>query len=130
VADCALGVSVVGARTMRSTAAEGMNVAELGSLPARILSRYGVPIVAVSQSLLFEAMALHYWQDAVVVEPAGAAPLAALLGYSPRFAGKRVALVLSGSNVDRTFFDDVVSRDTLDAAASRPEPREAALSGV
>jgi threonine dehydratase len=130
VADCAPGVDVVGARTMRSTAAEGMNVAELGRLPAQILSRHGVPIVAVSQSLLFEAMAIHYWQDAVVVEPAGAAPLAALLGYAPRFAGKRVALVLSGSNVDRTFFADVVSRDTLDAAAARPEAREALLTGV
>lgn len=115
VAECAPQVEVVGARTLRSTIAEGMNVAQLGALPARILGRRGVPIVAVSESLLFEAMSLHYWNDGVKVEPAAAAPLAALLGYPGRFAGKRVALVLSGANVEQAVFDDIVAREALAA---------------
>ncbi|MBD5635032.1 MAG: pyridoxal-phosphate dependent enzyme [Candidatus Eremiobacteraeota bacterium] len=111
VSDVAPHVGIVGARTLRSTVAEGMNVAQLGELPARVLGRNGVPIVAVSESLLFEAMAMHHWQDGVMVEPAAAAPLAALLGYAQRFAGKRVALVLSGANVEPALFEEIVSRE-------------------
>ncbi|MBD5605445.1 MAG: pyridoxal-phosphate dependent enzyme [Candidatus Eremiobacteraeota bacterium] len=87
-----------------------MNVAQLGLLPARILRRHDVPIVAVSEALLFEGMALHHAADGLVVEPAGAAPLAALLGYASRFHGKTVALVVSGANVDAALFDRVVGR--------------------
>ena len=103
-------VEIVGARTLRSTIAEGMNVAQLGTLPAQILNQHRVPIVAVSESLLFESMSLHYWGDDVIVEAAAAAPLAALLGYATRFHGKSVALVLSGGNVDEDLFDRVVAR--------------------
>ena len=110
VAEFAPHVQIVGARTLRSTIAEGMNVEELGALPARILARHDVPIVAVSEALLFEAMSLHYWDDGVKAEPAGAAPLAALLGYAGRFAGKRVALVVSGGNVEQSLFNDIVAR--------------------
>jgi threonine dehydratase len=110
VAGFAPHVEIVGARTMRSTAAEGMNVSQLGLLPARILSDHQIPIVAVSEALLFEAMSLHYWDDDVVVEPAAAAPLAALLGYAGRFRGKTLALVISGGNVDDALFERVVAR--------------------
>jgi len=34
-----------------------------------------------------------------LVEPAGAAPLAAVLGQPQRFAGRRVTLVCSGGNI-------------------------------
>ena len=108
--DVAPHVQVVGARTLRRTIAEGMNVERLGVLPATILSRYHVPIVAVSEALLFEAMSLHYWDDSVVVEAAAAAPLAGMLGYASRFYGKRTALVLSGANVDEDLFGRIVAR--------------------
>jgi threonine dehydratase len=39
-----------------------------------------------------------------VAEGAGAAPLAALLREHARMEGRRVALVLSGGNVDREVF--------------------------
>ena len=110
VTEFAPGVEIVGARTLRPTLAEGMNVAQLGALPARILGQHRVPIVTVSEALLFEAMSLHYWEDDVVVEPAAAAPLAAMLGYAGRFHGKTVALVLSGGNVDEALFERIVAR--------------------
>lgn len=110
VQDVAPHVQVVGARTLRRTIAEGMNVERLGVLPATILSRYHVPIVAISEALLFEAMSLHYYDDDIVVEAAAAAPLAAMLGYAARFYGKRLALVLSGANVDQDLFARIVAR--------------------
>jgi threonine dehydratase len=87
-----------------------MNVERLGVLPHAVVQKYHVPIVAISEGLLVEAMSLHYWEDGVIVEAAAAAPLAALLGYAPRFYGKRVALVLSGANVDRDVFSGIVAR--------------------
>jgi threonine dehydratase len=105
-------VEVIGVRTLRATIAEGLNVAELGVLPKRMLARFDVPIVTVSERLLCEAMALHYTHDGLVVEPAGAAPLAAVLGYPERFRGKRTALVVSGGNVDRALFDAILKKQS------------------
>ncbi len=77
-----------------------------------MLARFDVPIVTVSERLLCEAMALHYTHDGLVVEPAGAAPLAAVLGYPERFRGKRTALVVSGGNVDRALFDAILKKQS------------------
>jgi threonine dehydratase len=44
-------------------------------------------------------MKLAHLHAGLVLEPAGAAGLAALLAYPDRFAGKRVAVPLCGSNV-------------------------------
>jgi threonine dehydratase len=43
-----------------------------------------------------------------VATGAGAAPVAAALQDKPRIAGRRIAVVLSGGNVDRTVFADVL----------------------
>ncbi|HEY7690213.1 MAG TPA: threonine dehydratase [Dongiaceae bacterium] len=58
-------------------------------------------VVTVSEDEIKEAMR-HYFTDTHnVTEGAGAAPLAALLKERAATAGKRVALVLSGGNIDR-----------------------------
>ena len=44
-----------------------------------------------------------------VAEGAGAATLAALLKEKDRMAGKRVAIVLSGGNIDRALYAEVLS---------------------
>jgi threonine dehydratase len=43
-----------------------------------------------------------------VAEGAGAAPLAAALQERERLRGRKVAVVISGGNVDRTMFADVL----------------------
>jgi threonine dehydratase len=62
-------------------------------------------IVEVSDDAVEAAMRIYFDDAHQVVEGAGAAPLAALLGDGSR-AGQRCALILSGGNVDR----DVYSR--------------------
>jgi threonine dehydratase len=47
-----------------------------------------------------------------VAEGAGAAPLAALLKDRQRMAGKNVAVVLSGGNIERARFLRVLSGQT------------------
>jgi threonine dehydratase len=56
-------------------------------------------VVAVSESDLFTAMQVIHRTLHVVIEPAGAAGLAAILAEPARFTGQRVATVLTGGNI-------------------------------
>jgi len=65
-------------------------------------------IITVSEDEIKAAMH-HYFTDTHnVAEGAGAAALAALLKEKEKMAGKRVALVLSGGNVDRGVYAQVL----------------------
>jgi threonine dehydratase len=68
-------------------------------------------MLTVSEDEIRAAMR-HYFTDTHnVAEGAGAAPLAALLQEQERMAGKTVGLVLSGGNVDRNVFADVLAEE-------------------
>ena len=68
-------------------------------------------VVTVSEAAIKAAMR-HYFTDTHnLVEGAGAAPLAALLQERQRMAGKRVALILSGGNIDRPLYASVLNGD-------------------
>lgn len=56
-------------------------------------------VVAVSEADLFAAMQTIHRTLGVVVEPAGAAGIAALLAQPKRYAGQHVATVLTGGNI-------------------------------
>jgi threonine dehydratase len=74
------------------------------------LIRKGVErIVTVTEAEIRAAMR-HYFTDTHnVAEGAGAAPLAALLKERDRIQGKKVGLILSGGNVDREVYLDVLA---------------------
>jgi threonine dehydratase len=66
-------------------------------------------IVRVSEPEIRAAMR-HYFTDTHnVAEGAGAAALAALLQERTAMQGKRVALILSGGNVDRSLFTEILA---------------------
>jgi threonine dehydratase len=68
------------------------------------------PVFTVPDLAELEAAMRHYFTDTHnVAEGAAAAPLAALLQERARMAGKRVGLVMSGSNVDRDVFGRVLN---------------------
>lgn len=58
-------------------------------------------IVAVGEANIVTAMRLAHAHLGLVVEPAGAAGLAAVAANRARFAGRRVATILCGGNVTR-----------------------------
>ena len=68
-------------------------------------------VVLVSDEQIREAMRLHFRVSKLVVEPAGAATLAALMyPLRERLAGKSVGLVVCGGNVDtETYSKQVLS---------------------
>ena len=53
----------------------------------------------MSEARIFKAMRLVHRHLGVVVEPAGAVGVAAILDDPKRFAGRRVATILSGGNL-------------------------------
>jgi threonine dehydratase len=66
-------------------------------------------IVTVTDSQICQAMR-HYFTDTHnVAEGAGAAPLAALIKEQEAMAGRKVAVVLSGGNIDRDVFAGILA---------------------
>jgi threonine dehydratase len=74
-----------------------------------VINRHAERIVAVSDDEVKRAMAYYFSDTHNVAEGAGAAPLAALLKERDSMRGKRIALILSGGNVDRELYRDVLS---------------------
>lgn len=66
--------------------------------------------LVVTDAEVFEAMRVAFEEYRLVVEPGGAAALAALLANAPSWQGETVAVVLSGGNVDADLFSRVLSR--------------------
>ncbi len=68
-------------------------------------------IVSVSDAEIGAAMRAYYTDTHNVVEGAGAAPLAAVMKDRQSLAGKRVAVILSGANVDASIYRTVLAED-------------------
>jgi threonine dehydratase len=66
-------------------------------------------IVAVSEAEMRHAIRVLFCDTHNLAEGAGAAPLAAALKERQRLAGKRVAVVQSGGNIDRGLFAEILA---------------------
>jgi threonine dehydratase len=82
-----------------STFAEGLATRTAFELPQQIMREWLDDFVLVSEEALRNATRLMIEKTRNLVEPAGAAPLAAVLSEPGRFAGRQVALVCSGGNI-------------------------------
>jgi len=74
-----------------------------------ILWRHANRVVRVSEREVAQAMRLLFTATHNVAEGAGAAPLAAALQERDRLRGRKVAVVVSGGNVDRAVFAEVLT---------------------
>jgi threonine dehydratase len=82
-----------------STFAEGLATRTAFELPQRILRERLSDFVLVSDDALRNAVRVMIEKTRNLVEPAGAAALAAVLSDPGRFAGRKVAVVCSGGNI-------------------------------
>lgn len=82
-----------------STMADGIKVGRPGDVPFKIIGDLVDEVRTVSEDALSSALLLCLERAKLVVEPAGASPVAALLSDPKSFDGPVVAL-LSGGNVD------------------------------
>ncbi|WP_030217068.1 threonine ammonia-lyase [Streptomyces bikiniensis] len=81
------------------TMADGIRVGRPGDVPFDLVREYVDEVRTVSEDALSSALLLCLERAKLVVEPAGASPVAALLSDPGSFRGPVVA-VLSGGNVD------------------------------
>jgi threonine dehydratase len=82
-----------------STFAEGLATRTAFELPQRILRDLLDDFVLVAEDALKAATRVMIEKTRNLVEPAGAAALAAVLDAPQRFAGREVAIVCSGGNI-------------------------------
>jgi len=98
-----------------TTLAEGIAVKEPGRLTTPIVAALVDDILLADEPSLERAVATLLDTAKLVVEGAGAAPLAALLAHAERFRGKRVGLVLSGGNIDARLLASILQRQLVRA---------------
>ena len=111
----------------RPTMADGIAVSCPGDIPFGILSAHAGRVVTVSEESLSRGLLLCLERAKQVVEPAGAAGVAALLEH-PRDFVPPVVVVLSGGNIDPLLLSKLL-RHGLTAAGPLPGvPLQAARS--
>lgn len=83
--------------------ADGLNAPWAGPLSLGLIRELVDDVVTIEEDSIVDAVGTVLERTKLVVEPAGAAAVAALLGGKvPQARGKRVVAVLSGGNVDRS----------------------------
>ena len=87
-----------------NTMADGMAVRGPDREVLDLILKGAERIVQVSDAEVMDAMRAYYVDTHQVAEGAGAAPLAALMQERDRMKGRRVGLVLSGGNIDRSVY--------------------------
>ena len=95
-----------------STFADGLATREPNAQAIATICRGVSRFTQVSEDEMAEAMRIYFDDTHQVVEGAGAAPLAALWKDRQKMTGKRVAVVLSGGNIERSRYLQVLRGET------------------
>ena len=95
--------------TQVDTIADGLATRSIGALPFAII-RSGVDeVVTVTDAQIAASVLLLLERAKAVVEGAGAVGLAACLTHRLQAAGTKVAVVLSGGNIDTNLLDRIIN---------------------
>ena len=82
------------------TIADGARTVSLGNLNWPIIKDGAKDFIEVSDEKIAEAVKLYFGLANLKAEPTGALSLGAVLEDPSRFAGKKIAAIVSGGNVD------------------------------
>ena len=93
-----------------STIADGIAVKAPGDITVELINRHADGVVTVSDTEIADAMLLLMERCKQIVEPSGAASVAAVLSGKIDVKGKRVVCVLSGGNIDVSFVQSIIER--------------------
>ena len=117
-----IGVEAAGYASMRGTlygenpgsggltVADGIAVKSPGVLTQALVAQHVDDIVTVSEDAIEHAMQLYVTEQRLVVEGAGAAGLAAIIGEPERFRGRATGLIVSGGNLDARLLSSMLMR--------------------
>jgi len=95
------------------TLADGIAIGRIGDRPFEIINKYVDDVISVREDSIAIAILLFLERKKLVVEGAGAVPLAALLENREKFAGKKIVLVVSGGNIDFTLIDRIIHKGLM-----------------
>ena len=105
------------------TFADGIATREPQEEAVAAICRGAARFVELSEDEMAEAMRIYFDDTHQVSEGAGAAPLAALMRERASLEGRRVGVVLSGGNIERARFLQVLSGVTPSVSGGdRPSP--------
>ena len=93
-----------------STLAEGIAVKSIGKQTFEICRKLVDDVLLVNEQEIEIALGLLLTIEKTVSEGAGACPLAALIRYPDYFKNKKVALILTGGNIDTRLLASILMR--------------------
>ena len=91
------------------TIADGLQTQSPGEVTFPIIAEHCAGVVTVSDEELIEALRALFERMKLVVEPSGAAGLAAALHERFPVKGKRIGIILSGGNVDPSRYAELLA---------------------
>lgn len=92
------------------TIADGAQTQHLGNYTFPVIKRDVNDILTATDAQLVEAMRFFAERMKMIVEPTGALGLAAALQIKDQLKGKRVGIIISGGNVDISWFCELMGR--------------------
>ncbi len=93
-----------------ATIADGIAVRRAGERTLPLVQKYVDDIVTVDEEEIANAVLLLLEREKTLAEGAGAAGLAALINHKVQLAGKNVAAVICGGNIDVTLLSRIIER--------------------
>jgi threonine dehydratase len=93
-----------------STIADGIAVKRPGDLTFDIIEKYVDELVTVSDTEIAHAAYLILQRGKLLVEPSGAAALAAAITRKSKYIGKNVVPVISGGNIDMSLLQQIIDQ--------------------
>jgi threo-3-hydroxy-L-aspartate ammonia-lyase len=91
------------------TIADGLQTQSPGDVTFAVLREHAAGVVTVTDEQLVDAMRFVFERMKLVIEPSGAAGIAALLAGKIGVKNKRVGIIISGGNVDRGRFASLIA---------------------
>jgi len=99
--------------TSMSTIADGIAVKHPGELTFKLVQHYVDDMVTVTDEELARTLYMLLQRAKLVVEPAGAAGLAAVLSGTVSYPGKNVVTVISGGNINLLLLTQAIERGMM-----------------
>jgi threo-3-hydroxy-L-aspartate ammonia-lyase len=91
------------------TIADGLQTQSPGEVNFPIIKDHAAGIVTVTDDELVDAMSTVFERMKLVIEPSGAAGIAAVLNERFPIRNRRIGIVISGGNVDRSRFASLIA---------------------
>jgi threonine dehydratase len=93
-----------------ATVADGIAVRRAGDRTLPLVQKYVDDIVTVDEEEIANAILLLLEREKTLAEGAGAAAIASLLNHKLPLAGKKVAVLVCGGNIDVTLLSRIIER--------------------